>query len=192
MASHPPDFAGLLAKLTRALESREIAFMLIGGQAVLLHGRPRLTEDIDLTLAAGPRALPLVLDSCEELGLVALPESPHAFVRDTFVLPAGDPGSGIRIDFIFSTTSYERQAVGRAVSVELRGVDVPFATAEDLIIHKLFAGRARDLEDVESVVRRRGAELDWPYLEEWAARFAEIPGREKMPEAVRELRGRDA
>lgn len=191
MASHPPDFARLLARLTRALESRGIGFMLIGGQAVLLHGRPRLTEDIDLTLAAGPRSLPLVLSACEELGLVALPESPDTFVRDTFVLPAADPDSGIRIDFIFSTTLYERQAVERAVSVELRGVDVPFATAEDLILHKLFAGRARDLEDVEGVVRRRGAELDWSYLEEWAARFAEIPGREKMTEAVEELRERD-
>ncbi len=26
--------------------------MLIGGQAVLLHGQPRLTEDIDVTLGA--------------------------------------------------------------------------------------------------------------------------------------------
>lgn len=28
--------------------------MLIGGQAVLLHGRPRLTEDIDIEFAVVP------------------------------------------------------------------------------------------------------------------------------------------
>lgn len=42
MASPPnPDFQGLIARVARALEEREIPFMLIGGQAVLLHGEPR-------------------------------------------------------------------------------------------------------------------------------------------------------
>lgn len=54
MGSPPPDFPRLLSRLTRELDGEEIGFMLIGGQAVLLHGRPRLTEDIDVTLAAGP------------------------------------------------------------------------------------------------------------------------------------------
>ncbi len=35
--------------------------MLIGGQAVLLHGRPRLTEDIDITVGADPGRLDEVL-----------------------------------------------------------------------------------------------------------------------------------
>ena len=60
------------------------------------------------------------------------------------------------MDFIFSTTPYERQAIARAEPVVLAGVPVPFATAEDLLIHKLFAGRPRDLEDAAGVVRRKG------------------------------------
>lgn len=163
--------------------------MLIGGQAVLLHGRPRLTEDIDLTLAAGPEALPTLLLACETLGLEPLPEDVESFARDTFVLPAAEPDTGIRVDFIFSTTPYERQAIARAVRVELRGVEVPFATAEDLVLHKLFAGRARDLEDAADVVRRQGEKLDWEYLTRWAESFAEIPGREGMTGQLRELRG---
>lgn len=35
------DFAGLLARLARALSGHDLPFMLIGGQAVLLHGEPR-------------------------------------------------------------------------------------------------------------------------------------------------------
>lgn len=188
MAFRPPDFESLLARLTAGLEDAGLAFMLIGGQAVLLHGRVRLTEDIDLTLAAGPEALPRLLDACAALGLEPLPDDVERFVRDTFVLPARDPDSAIRIDFIFSTTPYERQAIERAVRVEMAGRRVPFATAEDLILHKLFAGRARDLEDVDGVVRRAGGDLDWEYLAEWAASFAAIPGREDLPDRVRELR----
>ena len=72
--------------------------------------------------------------------------------------------------------------------VELGGERVPFASAEDLVIHKLFAGRARDLEDVATVIRRRGSEVDWAYLTNWAKEFASVPGREGMPEQVEQLR----
>lgn len=186
MASRAPDFEALLARLTRELEAAGLPFMLIGGQAVLLHGVPRLTEDIDLTLAVGPDALPRLLEACRSLGLEPLPEDLETFVRDTFVLPAADPDTGIRVDFIFSTTPYERQAIERAVRVKLDDTEVPFATAEDLIIHKLFAGRARDLEDAAGVARRQGSTLDRGYLERWVAAFAELPGREDLLRRLRE------
>lgn len=74
------------------------------------------------------------------------------------------------------------------MSVEAGGTAVPFATAEDLLIHKLFAGRARDIEDAESIARRQARTLDWDYVKYWAAQFAMVPGREEMPDRVEELR----
>ena len=84
--------------------------------------------------------------------------------------------------------TYEAEAISRALLVELGGAMVPFATAEDLIIHKLFAGRPRDIEDAEGVVRRKGGELDWDYLRRWVADFALVPGRENLPDALEGLR----
>lgn len=162
--------------------------MLIGGQAVLLHGRPRLTEDIDITLAADPNRLSDVLDVCATLKLRPLPEDIESFVRRTFVLPALHEKTSIRVDFIFSTTPYEREAIDRAVVVQLAGEPVPFATAEDLIIHKLFAGRPTDLEDAATVVRRKGAELDWRYVKRWVRKFGNVPGREDLPNLLADLR----
>jgi predicted nucleotidyltransferase len=191
MASpQPPDFSDLLERLTRALNARGIAFMLIGGQAVLLHGRPRLTEDIDITLGVSPDELGSVRDVCAALDLQPLPKDVEQFVRETFVLPVRTRGSALRVDFVFSTTPYERQAIGRAQRVAIGSVQVPFATAEDLIIHKLFAGRALDLEDAASVVTRKGDGLDWAYIDRWAREFARVPGREDMPERVQRLRSR--
>lgn len=66
--------------------------------------------------------------------------------------------------------------------------EVPFATAEDLLLHKLFAGRPRDLEDAAGVVRRKGPDLDWAYMARWAREFAVIPGREDLPAQVEALR----
>jgi len=191
MASPPPDVTGLLATLTAELDRRGLPFMLIGGQAVLLHGTPRFTADIDVTLAAGPAALGDVRAACEALGLTPIAlgtESLESFVRRTFVLPAHDARSGVRVDFIFSTTPYESQAVARATRVPLGGAAVPFATAEDLLIHKLFAGRPRDLDDAEGIVRRQATRLDWAYLERWVTEFAQVPGRVGMPAALARLK----
>jgi hypothetical protein len=81
MASPPsptPDFTRLLADVARALGEEHISFMLIGGQAVLLHGQPRLTEDIDITLGVDPTRLPSLLRVCERAGLSVLPENAEA------------------------------------------------------------------------------------------------------------------
>ncbi|MDQ3698872.1 MAG: nucleotidyl transferase AbiEii/AbiGii toxin family protein [Gemmatimonadota bacterium] len=189
MASRPPpDFSAFIAHIARELTGRQLPFMLIGGQAVLLHGQPRLTEDIDITLGVGPSQLNVLQAVCIALGLEPLPQDVSAFVRDTFVLPARHPETAIRVDFIFSTTPYERQAIERAVMVILEGVSVPFAAAEDLIIHKLFAGRPRDIEDAVGVARRQGSALDWAYVERWAREFASVPGRDEMPAHVARLK----
>lgn len=161
--------------------------MLIGGQAVLLHGEPRLTHDIDITLAALPDRLPDLLEVCRYTGLSALPQNVEEFVRRTFVLPTGAVDSAIRVDFIFSSTMYESEAIDRAEDVMMAGIPVPFATAEDLVLHKLFAARPRDLEDAAGVVRRKGHQLDWDYLRRWAREFAAVPGRETLPEMVESL-----
>jgi hypothetical protein len=178
----------LVAGLAHALAAHQIPFMLIGGQAVLLHGRPRLTDDIDATLGVGPDRLPAVLAACAAIGLDPLPENVPGFVAETFVLPTRHAPTGMRVDLIFSTLPYEAEAIARAVSVSIGGAEVPFATAEDLLIHKLFAGRPRDLEDAVGVVRRQGSTIDWTYVQTWVAAFAEVPGREAMPRLLAQLR----
>lgn len=189
MASPPdPDFSVFLASLSRGLEARKLPFMLIGGQAVLVHGQPRLTQDIDVTLGIEPDRYETVLRVCEELELEPLPGDVQSFVRETFVLPALHQATRMRVDFVFSATPYERQAIDRAVRIPVGGTEVPFATAEDLILHKLFAGRPRDREDVLGIVRRQGDALDWSYLDRWAREFAGVPGREGMVGEVERLR----
>ena len=191
MASRPgPDVGRFLGALSRALDGGDLPFMVIGGQAVLVHGQPRLTQDIDVTLGVEPDHLDKVLEICEQLELDPLPEELESFVMETFVLPALQRETRIRVDFVFSTTAYERQAIQRAVRVEIDGTEVPFATAEDLILHKLFAGRPRDREDALGVVRRQAEKLDWAYLDRWAREFAAVPGREEIVQEIERLKAK--
>ncbi len=41
--------------------------MVIAGRAVLVHGRPRLTEDVEITLGAPPDEWRLTRDVCADL-----------------------------------------------------------------------------------------------------------------------------
>ena len=189
-SNRPPDFVQFIAGLGRGIAERGFPYMLIGGQAVLLHGRPRLTEDIDVTLGLAPADHAGVLELCDDLGLTPLPEDVATFVKETFVLPARHGDTGVRVDFIFSTTPYEQHAIERSQQVEVGGVAISFATAEDLIIHKLFAGRPRDLEDATGVVQRKGRDLDWSYLEHWVEQFSSVPGREELASQLADLKRR--
>lgn len=163
-------FQELLEKTALALEMRKIPYMLIGGQAVLLYGEPRLTKDIDIALGIGPERLPDVVDIVKGLGWKVLVESPGTFVRETMVLPCLEPQMGIRVDFIFSVSTYERQAMERVRRVPIGRAQVRFASIEDLIIHKIIAGRPRDLEDVKSVLTRN-REVDITYVRRWLEQF---------------------
>ena len=163
-------FDETLARIAGALESAGIPYMIIGGQAVLLHGEPRLTRDIDITLGVNIDRLEILLDMTRRLSLKILPEDVSVFVQKTMVLPALEEETGIRLDFIFSFTPYESQAIQRAKKVRILDRDVCFASAEDLIIHKIFAGRPRDIEDAKNVVMKN-PDLDIRYIDKWLKAF---------------------
>jgi hypothetical protein len=163
-------FTELLERLARTLDEARLPYMIIGGQAVLLYGEPRLTRDIDITLGVDVDRQADVAAAAGKLGLTLL-VTPESFTKQTMVLPCSDPATGIRVDFIFSFTPYERQAIARAVSVSIGHTQVRFATAEDLIVHKMLAGRPRDHEDVTGILLKNSA-LDSSYIRHWLGQFA--------------------
>jgi uncharacterized nucleotidyltransferase DUF6036 len=144
----------VLERVARALDAARIPYMVIGGQAVLVHGEPRLTRDIDVTLGVSLDRLSDVVAAAGAAGLRPLVD-PKSFARETMVLPCADRDSGVRVDLVLSESGFEREAIRRAVRVRIGATDVSFVTAEDLIVHKLVAARPRDLEDVRAIVDRQ-------------------------------------
>jgi len=163
-------FEKILSHIGASLSSHSLPYMVIGGQAVLLYGEPRLTRDIDITLGVDVDHLGEVLAVVHELNLKTLPKEIESFVRQTMVLPTLDDHTGIRVDFIFSYTPYETGAIMRAKKVTIQGQEVTIAAPEDLIIHKIFAGRPRDIEDVRTVLLKN-PDVDRQYIREWLKEF---------------------
>jgi len=163
-------FEKILSSIGVSLKKRDIPYMIIGGQAVLLYGEPRLTRDIDITLGVNVDHLDELLAVVQELALKPLPKDLKSFVRQTMVLPALDETTGIRVDFIFSATPYETEAIKRAKKIKIMDREVNFASPEDLIIHKIFAGRPRDIEDVRTVLLKN-PDIDVRYVRKWLKEF---------------------
>ena len=144
--------------------------MIIGGQAVLLYGEPRLTKDIDVTLGVGAEGLGQLMQSVHNLRFKILVPDPEDFVTETMVLPTLHEESGIRVDFIFSYSAYEQQAIQNAQRIKMGAQDICFASLEDVIIHKIIAGRPRDLEDIRSVILKN-PDFRLNYIKKWLAEF---------------------
>jgi hypothetical protein len=175
-------FQPLLIQIARELDRRSIPYMVIGGQAVLQYGEPRFTRDIDVTLGIGPDRTGEILDLAHSAGWKVLVDSPAEFVQKTFVLPCREVQSEIRIDFVFSFSPYESQAIQRAHRIQIED-------QEDLIIHKIVAGRPRDTADVLSVFRKNPG-LDQAYIRGWIEEFSKSLGQpfiQRYEEVLNEL-----
>ncbi len=164
----------LLTKLAETLDNAGIPYMIIGGQAVLLYGEPRLTRDIDITIPLTPSELNRILEIVKKLNLEVLVENPEDFVHKHWVLPSYDKESGFRVDFIFSWTPYEKEAIDRARIFKIDDYPVRFATPEDVIIHKIISGRARDIEDIRTIIRKQN--LNPELIQKWLRTFSQTLG----------------
>ncbi|MEO0121101.1 MAG: nucleotidyltransferase, partial [candidate division WOR-3 bacterium] len=126
----------LIKNVGRELEKRGIDYMIIGGQAVLLYGEPRLTRDIDRYKD--------IVEIVKELNLKIISENYLDFLKKTMVLPVIDEETGIRLDFIFSFSEYERQALKRVKKIKIDDTEICYPLVKDLIIHKIISERERD------------------------------------------------
>ena len=182
----PERFAALASLLGRL----GAPAMVIGGVAVSIHGRPRMTLDADVTIALDVAELPRILEAVDACGFSPRVASPREFTEATRVLPLRSVRDGWDVDLIFAGTPYELEAISRANVTSLGGVDLPVVSAADLLIHKILAGRPRDMEDAESIALRQGDRVDRCFVRgtllELAAFLADDDLRRRIEEILPE------
>ena len=152
-----------LPYVARLLASLGTDYAVIGAHAVNCWLEPRLTADIDVTVAADRAQLEslrarLVGEGfrvAREHGAEA-PSGPD-FIR--FISADAE----VLIEVQAAKTAFQREVIRRAVTSPA-GLRV--ATFEDLIVLKLIADRPKDQADLDGLLGL-GA-LDWAYVEKWA------------------------
>ncbi|RPI16637.1 MAG: hypothetical protein EHM58_11440 [Ignavibacteriae bacterium] len=160
----------LIANIAGALKRNNIPYMVIGGQAALMYGEPRFTKDIDITLGVNVDRLKDLISISNKLNLKILPGNIEEFVSKTMVLPLIDEITGLRVVLIFSLTDFKTEAIKRCKVFDVNNVPVNYASIEDIIILKIFAGRERDIEDVNAIILKHPA-FDKVYVMNWLKKF---------------------
>ena len=165
----------LLLKVVKELDKNKIPYIIIGGQAVNLHGIVRATQDIDITLGIDTGKMEELFKIISTLNLIFLKEDPEEFAKKFWVMPVFEKKSKIKIDFAFSFSPFEKNAIKRAVKVKIKNQIVKFCSIEDLIVFKIIAGRAIDLFDVRNIILRN-SKFDRKYVLKWIKLFEDTTG----------------
>ncbi len=136
-------------ELCRLFIAHGVEFLLVGGQAVIAHGYPRLTKDMDLWVRPTAENGARVLEALEAFGTPP-GLSPTAFTDPkTLVVLGRDP---FRIDLLTSIPGVEFEACwARRGEVTVDGASVPLIARSDLVANKRAVGRLQDLADVEAL-----------------------------------------
>jgi hypothetical protein len=155
------------------LEPLGMPMAVVGGIALATWRHVRATRDVDLLLGVGEHDPNAALDR----------------LRAADVRPKGDPAVrtigqldvvqlsyeppdvfvDLKIDLLLAKSGYHLEALDRRVLTRLPELDVEIAVlaCEDMILHKLLAGRIIDRADAAGLLRANRSSLDLDYLTHW-------------------------
>jgi predicted nucleotidyltransferase len=171
--------ADLLRAVAHVLERHGIRWYLFGAQAAVIWGRPRFSADVDITAEMNLQSVAGFVAAMEEDGFDLMVRDVD-FVSRTRVLPFVHRATSIPLDVVVAGAGLEEQFLSRAVPVDIAGTRVLVMSPEDLIITKVLAGRAKDIEDVRGIVRERHESLDLARIRQILALLEEALSRSDL------------
>jgi predicted nucleotidyltransferase len=155
-----------IERVLRVLEAAGVRYLVVGGVAVVLHGHPRFTADLDIAIALDPPNVQAAFAALATLGYQPrVPVSADAFAdpaergrlvaeKGMTVLSFASPALAMTEVDMFADPPFAFGEVHeRAERVELGDVPVRVASITDVIAMKRRVGRPKDLEDVAVLER---------------------------------------
>lgn len=104
--------------------------------------------------------------------------------REAQVLLLVHEPTGTPMEVTLAWLPFESEAIERAQVLDLGGVVLPVAVAEDLVIYKAVASRDQDRSDVERLLRLHAGDIDVDRVRDLVGQFAEAL---EEPERLEEL-----
>lgn len=166
------ELENILKKIAKILQKLQIPYLVTGGVAIVVWGRPRYTADIDIIIELKEKKVKELVSTLIKEGYVD-----ENVVREALKYKGEfnfiDNETGLKVDFwILDNSAFDRSRLKRAVVRKIFGQKVSFSSPEDLILKKLLwfneSKSSRQLEDIHSVLTIIKDQLDYKYLKRWA------------------------
>lgn len=132
----------------KLLNVHGVEYLVIGGYAVIYHGYPRATQDLDIWIAVHPDNANRVVRALEEFGFGSPELTTEMFLKDSSVVRMGIPPIRIEITTRISGVEFQESFHGKIVD-EMDGIPVNIINLKDLLLNKKASGRYKDMNDVE-------------------------------------------
>ena len=153
------DVFAAAVEVERVVRAAGFGFCFIGGLAVQRWGQPRMTADVDLTIITGFGGEERYVDTLLGQLRGRISDAREFALRHRTLLAVA--ANGIHVDIALGAMPFEEHSVQRASAFAVsEGETITTCCAEDLVVHKVFAGRDKDWLDVSGIITRQGARLD--------------------------------
>jgi hypothetical protein len=162
-------------KLRAALEAADIPYFVSGSFASSAHGIPRSTNDIDVVIAPPtPSALTRLLKQFPPPEFGKSEEDAFDALKQRSQFNVIDYANHWKVDFILrQDTQFDASRFARREVVEIAGVHLYAASAEDILITKLWWAKLgeseRQITDAAGIIRVQGENLQKTYVERWVS-----------------------
>lgn len=147
------------SEIQRLCESQGWSFCFIGGLAVQRWGEPRLTRDVDLTLITGFGGEEKFIEVWLHGYQFRPPGSMNMALKNRVLLLVNQRGTPV--DVALGGIDFEQRTIQRSSLWKIPEGALRTCSAEDLLVHKCFAGRERDWVDVDGILARQKGKLDF-------------------------------
>jgi hypothetical protein len=161
-------------KVRAALDVAGISYFVTGSFASSAHGIPRSTNDIDIVIAPSPQQLEGLLRQFPETDFAADRDDAFDALGRKSLFNVVDYATMWKIDFIIrQPTPFDASRFARRGIVDIAGVMLYTASAEDILIAKLWWAKLGESElqikDAAGIIQVQGENLDVGYVNRWVA-----------------------
>lgn len=137
-------------KLLRLFAEEGVEYLIIGGYAVIAHGYPRFTEDLDLLIQANSENGARAVRALERFGRPTGEFEPDDFVRKPSFLSFATAKAWF--DLMTQIPGIDADAsFANATIITTQGLSLKFIDLAALRLNKQATGRAKDLLDLENL-----------------------------------------
>lgn len=129
------------------LNKHQVEYLLVGGHAVILHGYPRTTGDMDIWVSPTNENAHKLVKTIDEYGFDASPLLEMDFTQ-TLVFDVGESPAQIEIMNYISGVNFETAFAQKEIA-EMEGIHFNLIHLNDLRKNKEASARHKDLDDLE-------------------------------------------
>jgi hypothetical protein len=142
------DFKDLL----RLFSLKSVRYLLIGGYAVILHGHPRFTNDLDLVIANDSENIDRCVDALRSFGFTGDSVSARLFALPRSLVRLGVAPVKIEILTFLEGVDFD-VAYSRRETRQVEDIQLDVISLGDLIANKNAVARDLDLLDVKELIK---------------------------------------